>query len=230
MEFELEDFHRDIPIEDLIADLKRAHQHLIAQGQRMTYRAYIAIGKFSASTITERFGSWNKALAAAGLDSNQVKNVSTDVLFENLRNVWVAKGKQPVIRDMSAPPSRFRGELYATRFGSWRDALNEFVNFVNSDDWLREDSTDVESSAGTKILGSTKRITGRSISLRMRFRILLRDSFKCQACGASPATDVGTELQVDHILPWSRGGETIEGNLQTKCKKCNLGKGNQFDQ
>ena len=36
-------------------------------------------------------------------------------------------------------------------------------------------------------------------------------------------------IQVDHIVPWSKGGETEESNLQTKCKKCNLGKGNAFD-
>ena len=118
----------------------------------MTYRAYVAIGRFSAGTIAQRFGSWNKALAVAGLDSNQEKNVTPDVLFENLRKVWVAKGKQPVIRDMATPPSRYRGELYAARFGSWRDALRAFVSFVNSDDWLSEDRTEIESSAGTKIL------------------------------------------------------------------------------
>jgi 5-methylcytosine-specific restriction endonuclease McrA len=39
----------------------------------------------------------------------------------------------------------------------------------------------------------------------------------------------GVELHVDHILPWSKDGETVEENLQTKCSKCNLGKGNAFD-
>ncbi|WP_343324290.1 HNH endonuclease signature motif containing protein [Streptococcus sp. Marseille-P8640] len=31
-------------------------------------------------------------------------------------------------------------------------------------------------------------------------------------------------LHVDHIIPWSKGGETVLGNLQTLCSKCNLGK------
>jgi 5-methylcytosine-specific restriction endonuclease McrA len=31
---------------------------------------------------------------------------------------------------------------------------------------------------------------------------------------------------VDHIVPWSKGGETILENLRTLCSKCNLGKGN----
>jgi len=36
----------------------------------------------------------------------------------------------------------------------------------------------------------------------------------------------GLSLHVDHIEPWSRGGKTIEENLQTLCEKCNLGKSN----
>ena len=59
-----------------------------------------------------------------------------------------------------------------------------------------------------------------------RFRILLRDGFQCQSCGASPLRTPGTELHVDHILPWSSGGETVDSNLQSKCSRCNLGKNN----
>jgi len=59
----------------------------------------------------------------------------------------------------------------------------------------------------------------------MRFKILKRDNFKCCACGSSPAKDPSVELHVDHIIPWSKGGETIIDNLQTLCSKCNLGKG-----
>ncbi|MCL4507775.1 MAG: HNH endonuclease [Chloroflexi bacterium] len=34
------------------------------------------------------------------------------------------------------------------------------------------------------------------------------------------------ELHVDHILAWSKGGETVLENLQTLCSVCNLGKSN----
>ena len=71
--------------------------------------------------------------------------------------------------------------------------------------------------------------TKREISERLRFSILLRDGFRCQACGRSPLNSPGVELHVDHVIPWSQGGETITDNLQTKCKECNLGKGNAFN-
>jgi hypothetical protein len=66
--------------------------------------------------------------------------------------------------------------------------------------------------------------TQREPSMRLRFEILKRDNFKCCACGASPAKDPVVELHVDHIIPWSKGGETETDNLQTLCAICNLGK------
>jgi 5-methylcytosine-specific restriction endonuclease McrA len=33
-------------------------------------------------------------------------------------------------------------------------------------------------------------------------------------------------LHIDHIVPWSKGGETALENLETLCSECNLGKSN----
>ncbi len=62
-------------------------------------------------------------------------------------------------------------------------------------------------------------------SLRLRWKVLHRDRFTCHHCGAGPAKTIGVDLHVDHIVPWSRGGETAMENLQTLCSQCNLGKG-----
>lgn len=66
--------------------------------------------------------------------------------------------------------------------------------------------------------------TKREIGLQLRFKVFKRDNFKCCLCGASPAKDPTVELHVDHIIPWSKGGETTIDNLQTLCSKCNIGK------
>lgn len=68
--------------------------------------------------------------------------------------------------------------------------------------------------------------SSRKISDKLRYQVLKRDNFKCCACGASPAKDSSIELHIDHIIPWSKGGETTIDNLQTLCSNCNLGKGN----
>lgn len=55
----------------------------------------------------------------------------------------------------------------------------------------------------------------------LRFRVLTRDLFTCRYCGATPP-DV--KLQVDHIVPRSRGGLDVATNLVTACAQCNGGK------
>lgn len=57
--------------------------------------------------------------------------------------------------------------------------------------------------------------------LGLRFEILKRDNFKCVYCGRTPET---TELQVDHVIPKSKGGGNNVENLVTSCRFCNLGK------
>lgn len=68
----------------------------------------------------------------------------------------------------------------------------------------------------------------RRISLSLRYEVLKRDGFRCINCGRSPATEVGVELHVDHIHPWSKGGKTVIENLQTLCSDCNLGKSDKI--
>lgn len=41
----------------------------------------------------------------------------------------------------------------------------------------------------------------------------------CVYCGANVA------LEIDHVLPWSKGGPTIAGNLVLACRPCNGRKG-----
>lgn len=60
----------------------------------------------------------------------------------------------------------------------------------------------------------------------LRFKILTRDNYRCVLCGRG-ASD-GVKLQIDHIIPVSKGGKTTEDNLQTLCKDCNLGKSNKL--
>lgn len=230
MKYELEDFHRDTPLADLVADLKRAHDLAVKDGVRLTYRSYGDYGQYSAATITARFGSWNQGLASAGLAYNEVKNATEEELFLNLEGVWIALGRQPKTRDLKPPLSVITEGVYRKRFGGYRQALKAFLTWVQErePDAITENHVADESSADSTERPRTNRRTSRYISDRMRFRILMRDGFACQSCGASPQTQRGVELHVDHVIPWSKGGETVEENLQTKCQKCNLGKGNAF--
>lgn len=219
MKFELKPFNRNVPDKELLANLVSAHAKLSSEGKSFTFRSYSEVGLYAPSTIRVRFGSWNEALLKAGIALNEEKNVTIESLFDNLKLVWIVKGKQPTCRDMSLAPSLYTDSIYKDRFGSWRKALERFAGAV---DYEPNELISYEVEVGRT--GGTKR-TKRNPSLALRFFVLKRDRFLCVHCGRSPATVAGLVLEVDHVLAWSNGGETVENNLRTLCFACNRGKG-----
>ena len=55
-----------------------------------------------------------------------------------------------------------------------------------------------------------------------RFNVFLRDRFECQYCGS------GHDLTFDHVIPRSKGGQTIWENVCAACSPCNLRKGSKL--
>ena len=60
----------------------------------------------------------------------------------------------------------------------------------------------------------------RKISRRALFA---RDGWRCVYCGTS-----GGRLTLDHVVPRSRGGESVWENVVTSCAPCNLRKGDRL--
>ncbi len=200
--------------DDILSDIRQAAER--AGTNVISQRLYSQFGKYDPTTASRRFGTWNKAVLAAGLEIANEINISDERLFENLMQLWEHYGRQPRRAELGRSPSLISWGAYRRRFNSWTDALTQFVEYANAQD-ARSPSR-IETVSGLK--------TGRDPSLRMRFRVMKRDDFLCRACGASPATQPGLSLHIDHIKPWSLGGETIDENLQTLCEACNLGKSN----
>lgn len=63
---------------------------------------------------------------------------------------------------------------------------------------------------------------------KLREFIKTRDNFTCCNCGNSIHSEPNLLLEIDHIIPVSRGGYTVESNLQTLCWKCNRAKSNKL--
>ena len=217
MVFELNEFHRNATDSDLIDDLQRVAK--ILNQDTVTLDDYNHYGKFHSTTLTRRFGSWFTCLAKASLKPSRSKiGITDEELFEEIENVWVRLGKQPAYSQMR-DISKYSVGTYEKRFGGWRNALVAFVNYINE-----TDSRDEQTKPNNVYCVGIHHKTSRTVNLRTRFIVMQRDKFKCCVCGASPAKDSSVELQVDHIIPWAKGGETVIDNLQTLCSKCNLGK------
>gem|GEM_PF-157354 len=63
---------------------------------------------------------------------------------------------------------------------------------------------------------------------KLREQIKVRDGYACQICSLSTEDEKNLLLEIDHIIPLSKGGVTSESNLQTLCWKCNRSKGSKI--
>lgn len=218
-----------IPSQEFLDDMQRVAQIL---GQPVVpVVAYRRYGKFSDKAIAKRFGSWIKATESAGLElsSQYFSALSNDELFANMATVWQAVGRQPKKRDFFPPISKVSSHPYVRRFGTWRSALEAFVTAANAGTIVVDaqdiNPVSIEEREVEQILSKPRlRRTARDPGWRLRFLVLRRDRFTCKICGRSPALNPGVVLDVDHVLAWSKGGETIMENLQSLCQVCNGGK------
>lgn len=215
-DFQIRLRRRNIPVEELLADLKRVASELSKTS--LTASEYSAKGLFGVNTFLRKFKQWNLALQKAGLEAPNRQHIPDVELFENIANTWTTLGRQPFGREMDkgCGHSKFSLGTYESRFGSWNKALLAFGAFMQSG----------KSELPLPLPGNTSRCkrTGGKINWRLRAQVLIRDSCICQMCGASPAKNPEVVLHADHITPWSKGGETVLENLRTLCLRCNIGK------
>ena len=210
---------------ELLHDLRRVSA-LINTGS-LTSRQYQPLGRFSIGLFYIRFGSWPKAVIAAGLNEAPKGGLSAEALLDNLHALWLALGHQPTTLDLCPPLSKYSIRPYRRVFGNWRNALVKMVEKF-SDAATRSTPQQDHPHQAADLFVINERAQphdSRNIKWRIRHLVMKRDHFKCTACGASPATNPGTELHVDHIIPVSKGGTSVIENLQTLCRICNLGKG-----
>ena len=87
--------------------------------------------------------------------------------------------------------------------------LNKLIQYLNDEIKWRK------SIAGQRALMTT----------HLREEIKKRDKYICCNCGNGTEYEPNLLLEIDHIIPVSKGGLTTVKNLQTLCWKCNRSKG-----
>lgn len=181
-------------------------------------------------SITRKCGKWPDLLSEVGLSSVPLGRRYTDEeCYENIVALWVHYGRQPNFAELKRPPSTVGSKAYILRWGGWRAALGDFIKYVNQEPQAMQELSPQKCDSKISAIQAPPLTTPRSISLSLRYKVLSRDRFRCVICGRSPAKDPSIELHVDHIHPWSKGGQNIEENLRTLCFDCNLGKGDKIE-
>ena len=76
-----------------------------------------------------------------------------------------------------------------------------------------------------KIFGHRTLASGK-VSGSIRYKVLLRAKNRCESCGISNKEKA---LEVDHIIPRTKGGKDELSNFQALCYTCNTQKSNKDD-
>jgi len=238
--------------EILLAELRAVRRK--RPNDLLTYDFYkLNGGSYSIGTFQAHFGSWTAAVGKVEAASGRDRKYSTDQLFDELQRVWEELGRQPTHQEMREKSSIYP-DAYGSVFGSWAKALLAFCGDRNAEpdpmgqaeaegdrapcpEEPGNTTPDQESATDTEIKLSgvipappaevgenlILRKTPRRPSKRLRFLVLMRDGFQCRICGRSKEMDK-VRIEVDHILAYTRGGETTLENLWTLCLDCNQGK------
>ena len=167
-------------------------------------------------TVTERFGSWKKALSIIGVEGGHKEEYTVEELISNLEVVWKEVGRPPGHQQISKMGAKISDHPYRRIWGSVRKAciaISRFHRWEITRSQLLEGNTDIPQR--------------RTIPLDVRWKVLKRDNYRCVVCGANPASNHSVELHIDHIIPVVRGGTNDLSNLRMLCDRCNLGKGGE---
>lgn len=94
-----------------------------------------------------------------------------------------------------------------------KEFLEELTSFLNRE-WKRIEKFQIKYILRSP--GDLKKQAKQNY--KFRWKIFKRDNFACQNCHRQE------DLELDHIIPLSKGGKDSEENMQTLCKRCNLKK------
>lgn len=214
---------------EAIIEALRAHTKELP-GQPVTAKEIAKRMGVDRNSISRRFGNWQDLLSEVGLEPVPLGRRYTDEeCYENIVTLWTHYGRQPNFAELKRPPSKVGSKAYILRWGGWRAALSAFIKYINQTPETKVIVAVQKSSTETLAVQTPTDITPRSISLALRFKVLSRDRYRCVICGRAPANDLSIVLHVDHIFPWSKGGQNTEENLRTLCFDCNLGKGDKIE-
>ena len=227
---------------DILADVKKVFTH--NPKEPLLHKTYLTLGGlYSLGTIHHHFKGWIQALQHLGISQHRAEQrFSDEDIFMEIQNAWESLGRQPNYSDMQRIGSKMSAYTISHRFGGWTRGIHAFCADRQKNEESNTGSSVLPAEPQEKAItpfrkahiesvaeapvgtpGAPRR-TPRTPGLRLRFQVFIRDNSTCKICGRGPQSHPGLFLQPDHIIPYSKGGETVLENLQLLCRDCNAGK------
>lgn len=118
----------DYSDESIISELKRVAREL--NKKCLTRNDIQKHSRISPSLLNRRFGSTEKALELAGLESSRHFNYSREDLLSQINIVWQKLGRQPSAKEIGKI-GKYSTQTYLRHFGSWLKALESYIEWKN---------------------------------------------------------------------------------------------------
>jgi len=158
----------------------------------------------------------------------EVLNTNVLVLNKNYSPIWITNAKRAfsMLFRKQAEVIHVENESYINYdFKSWAEVSElkrELEEYGPLDDWVFTPNLILQVPRVIRSI-SYDRVPNRKVRLSRR-NIIQRDNLHCQYCNKEFNTK---DLNIDHVIPSSRGGKSIWTNLVTSCTWCNSKKGNR---
>lgn len=225
------DYANRIRKQQIIAELRRVADKL--GNRRFSRREFDEHAECcKGSTVLKNFDTWDQALDAIGFELTSHRTPRTQItdsqLLEELGRIWRLFGHRPSKGEWDSVETKYSYTTYRQRFGGWVNACVAFLEGATGNTTSGESENAPANQASVEPNDrpvSQASLNPRYVPLKVRLQVMKRDRFCCVMCGRSPAVEAGVQLQIDHVIPFSRGGTSTIDNLQTLCQDCNLGKG-----
>ena len=209
--YDNEDFYGDISPEDvLIYELKTKHIEV----------------KKALETVHENERHYERL--SAEIKENLPSFREFDVpMSERERQQFSEIAEEAYQRAFPKRPAPFRVQvtMRLTDYdGNYRDSKTQAFSAAETETLIRRLAKKKGSYyCDDAIFRSLCRVERGRVSNRVRFKVYERDGNRSCKCGST------THLEIDHIIPISKGGTSDSNNLQTLCHDCNAKKGNQIE-
>lgn len=119
--------------------------------------------------------------------------------------------------------NKYRNKNYNT------NEMRTLINKLLMDEDVTKQAGIIPYVLSDRTFADEKHLSIRAFPEQMKRRVYEKQGHKCAVCTANGVDTVYdfADMQGDHIVPWSKGGKTIESNLQMLCRNCNTSKSNK---
>jgi len=164
-------------------------------------------------------------------DAEPARVLSSSVLVLNrcflaVHVITVRRAFVLLYRDCAEVVDIDQGQYANYSFRAWcENGLFRALEKGPREDWIRAVQFEVQVPRVIRLL-RYDRVPRNTLRFNRR-NLFARDGHQCQYCGRSFPIQ---QLSIDHVLPRSRGGETLWDNVVSACTTCNTRKGGRTPQ